>query len=461
MKGCAGRVSKTLVFALLVFLPGCNCGPPPDVILVTLDTTRVDHLGVYGYGRNITPEIDRFAEDAVVYRHAWSTASWTLPSHASMLTGKYPTSHGAHFNAKDGRTSLSKVFDGPFHDRIKVNILGEQEITLAEILRAAGYETAAFAGGPWLSPAFGLMQGYITRDAEMTRLAGRPADELTDRAIAWINKMPRERPLHLLINYFDPHLPYDPPPGYDNFPMAGTKQTVSFVRVNQGVALTPRERSVAVDRYDGEIRFMDHHVGRLLRALRSTDRYDQALIVIVADHGESFGEHGVMEHGHWLYEEVLRVPLLVHYPGGRDAGLEMDHPVSVVDLLPLIARETGLTLPDGVEGVPIGLRDLVLAESFRDGFANKLYGERFDRNLFAAIRWPWKLILSDARPDELYRLDHDPGELRSVAGKEMVRELYESVASARASLVPADIGRSPGSVSPETRENLRSLGYIE
>jgi arylsulfatase A-like enzyme len=157
-----GRSSRHIaVIALgLTLLLGCREQAPshPDVILITLDTTRVDHLGAYGYGRDITPEIDRFAEDAVLYRRAWSTSPWTLPAHASIFTGKHPTSHGAHSNATNGDATLADALTQPVLRQFRVNRLGEEQVTLAELLRDAGYETAAFVGGPWLSPAFGLLQ---------------------------------------------------------------------------------------------------------------------------------------------------------------------------------------------------------------------------------------------------------------------------------------------------------------
>jgi arylsulfatase len=386
---------------------GCESAPPtrPDVVLVTLDTTRADHLGAYGYSRPVSPEIDRFAREATTYRRAWSTDSWTLPAHASLLTGTFPTRHGAHFNADAGRATLGDALHGaPEYGRLKVNRLDDAAVTLAELFQARGYETAAFAGGPWLSPVFGLLQGYAVQDVEVRNLGGRPADELTDRAVAWITSIPRHRPLHVLVNYFDPHWPYAPPPGYDDEPGAKTPLRVALPEVNRGSALGAAQREAYIARYDGEIRFMDHHLGRLLAALRATGRYDDALIVIAGDHGETFGEHGLMEHGRWLYEEVLRVPLFVRFPDGRDAGKAVDAPVSLADLLPLVAREVGIPVPRGIDGVSIGQRQVVLAESFRDALAIELWGPRFDRDLVAAIRWPWKLILSDRHPSELYRL---------------------------------------------------------
>ena len=243
--------------------------------------------------------------------------------------------------------------------------------------------------------------------------------------------------------------------------MAPAPIHIDAPRVNRGGQLTDEQRAAYVARYDAEIRYMDRHLGRLLAALRSLERYDASLIIVTSDHGETFGEHGLMEHGRWLYEEVLRVPLIVHFPGGKGAGTSVDAPVSLVDLLPLIAAEVGLELPDEVEGVPVGERELVLAESFRDALAIRAWGERFDRDLVAAVRWPWKLILSDTGEAELYQLDRDLGELRNRAGEEEEgAELGRALARAHAAL-RAPGKNSPAEASGRLREQLRALGYID
>ncbi|MFQ5668421.1 MAG: sulfatase-like hydrolase/transferase, partial [Candidatus Binatia bacterium] len=219
-----GHLAVCMLALALCALAACvkEAAIPPNVVLITLDTTRLDHLGVYGYQRPVSPEIDRFAREAVVYRRAWATAPWTLPSHASIFTGLYPTTHGARMNEKAGESMFGN----------RVTRLGESIVTLAELLRAAGYATAAFAGGPWLSPEFGLLQGYSVQHAGLPaggRLlehtpnpkniwempVNRAADELTDAALAWLRSVPRRQPAHVMINYFDPHRPYQVHPGYD------------------------------------------------------------------------------------------------------------------------------------------------------------------------------------------------------------------------------------------------------
>jgi arylsulfatase A-like enzyme len=452
--------------ALLACCAALACGgarDDTDVVLITLDTTRADHLGPYGYDRPTTPNLDRFAERAVTYERAWATGAWTLPTHASMVTGRYPAGHGARFDAAAADVSLSQVLEGEFFTKHKARRLPEEEVTLAELLLERGYATAAFAGGPWLAPPFGLMQGYEHRDTEVTQVEGRSAEELTDGAIAWLESVPAGRPVHLLVNYFDPHTPYDPPPGYDDMPGARIRlrERQDEIFVNGGARLEPRQRFARIGRYDGEIRYMDHHLGRLFRALERLGRFDDALVIVVADHGELFGEHGVMGHGRWLYEEVLRIPLIVRFPGGRGGGSRDDRPVSQVDLLPLVAGELDLALPREIDGVPPGQRDSLLAEAYRDPFSLEAYGDRYDRDLVAMVRWPWKLITSDVPERLAFDLERDPGETQALSDDEVETALLEQLAAAleqrkvRTRTVPAE------GVDEALEENLRALGYIE
>ena len=434
---------------------GSDAFKPRDVIVIVMDTTRADHLGVYGYSRDVSPRLDAFANDAEVYRNAWSPSSWTLPAHASLLTGRYPTAHGAHMRPDRDPDSLGK---NPAY-------LSDQAITLAEMLKERDFHTAAYAGAGWLAPEFGLLQGYTVQDAQ--NLRDIQAQELTDRASAWIDTVPEGEPLHLLVNYFDPHGPYDPPEGYDTFPAAKKKIEKPILPTEVG-KLTPEEiverlseiRHIVVDRYDGEIMYMDNHIGRLLDKLRAVGRYDDALIVIVADHGEGFGEKGALGHGAWLYEPLIRIPFIIHRPGGRNGGTQVDHLVSLVDVLNIVAEETGLELPPHLDGLPVGARALVLAEEVPSALFKKQRSS-LDRDQLAGIRWPLKLIVNIPGPTELYRLDRDPGEKENLADGQAEIELRGLVASAFAALEVAPIPMATRPMSPESRERLKAQGYLE
>lgn len=462
---------RGLLLSTCAVLVGCGTAPDPsfapstapDVILVTLDTTRADHLGVYGYPRDISPSIDRFAKDSVTFQRAWASGAWTLPTHASMLTGKHSSKHGARFDVSASDVSLSEVLPGDFFAKHKASRLPEREVTLAELLVEQGYATAAFAGGPWLAPAFGLMQGYQVADTVVARVEGRSAGELTDRMVDWVVSIPRDQPLHALINYFDPHSPYEPPAGFDDLPRAKIPldEAQDEIFINGGRKLTDHQRQVIIDRYDGEIRYMDHHLGRLMDALRRVGRYDNSLIIIIGDHGELIGEHGFLGHGRWLYEPVVRVPMLVHYPGSRRAGTVETAMVSQVDLLTMIASELGFSLPDETDGVPIGTREYLFAEAFRDPFSVNTYQDRYDRDLVALLRWPGKLIMSDTGVREVYDLARDPEEREHRSGTAMSGELERELAVVVSALGPRSETTPPSDVSPNVQQNLRELGYID
>jgi arylsulfatase A-like enzyme len=418
--------------------------PRPDVVLIVLDTTRADRLGVYGNPRAVSPAIDRFAGESVRYTRAWSTASWTLPAHASLLTGLYPGAHGAMVHPHTDGDSLG---DNPPY-------LSAAAVTLAELLAEDGYRTGAFAGAGWLDPQFGLLQGYQVQDAQNFRKVR--ADEITDRAIAWLRTVPREEPVHLLVNYFDPHDPYAPPPGFDRFPGARGPLPKPTVGADGALTLSREAKEALLARYDGEILFMDHHLGRLFKALRALGRYDSSLIVVTADHGELFGEHGAKGHGAWLWEEVLRIPLLIRFPGGRGGGAVLEDPTSLVDVFPLVVTELDLTLPE--ELTAQARRPLVFATE-RPSPVFETLGIP-DQDLAAGIRWPWKLIVTDGA-GELYRLDADPGEVGPVHDSETETTIRREMDAIQAELQPLPPDPVPHTMSPEARERLKALGYLQ
>lgn len=426
---------------MLVLGQTSGCGSPqrPDVVLIVMDTTRADRLGVYGHDRDTSPRLDAFAQESEVYERAWSTSPWTLPSHASLLTGRYVSAHGAHM--KDGVASDS-LGENPAH-------LASSAVTLAEILREEGYATAAFAGAGWLAPEFGLLQGYEVQDAENFRTI--PAAEITTRAKRWIDTIPNDQPLHLLLNYFDAHDPYRPLPAFDLW----SGELATPPEKGNGWSQEKAERNLAL--YDGEIRGMDHQIGVLLDHFERTRGLENALVVITADHGEAFGEKGAVGHAVWLYEPLIRIPMIVRRPGGTPAR-HLD-PVSIVDVLAIVQESTGIELPPGVDSRLPGTRELILAEEHTSPLFRKLW--KLERDLDAAIAWPHKIIANRPGKAELYRLDLDPSESHDVADGEREKQLLGRLDRALAELSPLpDDGQAP-EVRPEIQDQLRELGYVE
>lgn len=407
----------------------------PSVLLVTLDTTRRDRLGPYRAKRKTTPSLDALAAEAVVYTRAVAASSWTLPSHASIFTGKFPSSHGARYDP-EGPLRLTQAIEGPESwEGYRARGLAPKETTLAALLRAAGYQTAAVVGGPWLKKTFGLDAGFDHYDdAGIGDVNGRLAVEVTGAALKWMERAGND-PFFLFLNYFDPHGPYQAPT-----PFGGTFG------------------DEARDRYDEEILYMDHHIGRLVAGMKRMGRFDDCLILVTADHGELLGEHGKMGHGVSLFEEEIHVPLLVKYPGSEVAGSTSDVPVHHVDLLPIVLGGLGLPAPEEVQGaVPSPrARHPLVAEVDPLPFMSS---EGAWRALYLGRR---KLLWNSLGNHALYDLEADPGEENNLAGTEPERtaSAIHVLESYMGSLpAPGDAGPARA-LDAETLRALRSLGYV-
>jgi arylsulfatase A-like enzyme len=322
---------------------------PTNVLLIVLDTLRADHLSAYGYGRPTSPRLDSFAKQGVLFENAFSTTSWTLPSHASLFTGRYSREHRASWKNPGGMFSSGSP-------------------TLAEVLRSRGYRTAAFSANPfWVSRETGLGRGFIRfedycqsvadgllrtaygrafHSAVLRRLgfedipARRRAQQINGSVLSWIRRDPR-RPFFVFANYIDTHDPYLPPePFASKFSPRPPRGILNTVMRRFDPSLTAAERQAEIDAYDGAIAYLDHHLGRLLDELEGMGLADNTLVVITSDHGEAFGEHGLFLHSHSLYRELVHVPLLVRLPGWVPAGVRVSQPVTnaavaatVVDLI--------------------------------------------------------------------------------------------------------------------------------
>jgi len=391
--------------------PGALAGR--NVLLVTLDTTRPDRIGCYGNSAIETRNIDRLAASGVVFTNALATSPVTLPTHASILTGLYPHRHEARDNA--------------------LYRLSSEHTTLAEVLSAHGYVTAAFVSSFVLDARFGLAQGfdhfddYTGRRSSVTGNAERRADETTDRALAWLSRE-RRRPFFLWVHYYDPHVVYKPP-----------------------VEVEDR----AENPYDGEIVFVDQQLGRLLDAVAAATA-GRALVVLTADHGEALGEQGEWTHGYLLQEATLRIPLIMSAPGGLGRGFRFDKRVSQVDLMPTLLALLGIPAPTDLDGVDLlarpGTARPVLAEA-HSGHAN--YGWA---RLAAIYRGSHKYV--DGPVPELYDLDRDPLAHHNLAGEQRalaadLRRQLRALRGPNAELLPPPAFElNPGDV-----ERLQALGY--
>jgi len=342
--------SRAPLLLALLAAAGCSRRPEgPNILLITLDTTRRDHLGFYGYDRPTSPNLDRLAAESVVYTNAYATSSWTMPTHASMFTGKFPSAHGATYDP-DGPLHLDSAIGGPF-GHYRARPIAENETTLAMLLTEHGYATGGVAGGPWMKRVFRLDKGFEFYDDEnVTELNGRPAEDVTRVAIDFVDRH-ADAPFFLFLNYYDPHSPWADEaarrPYHDVAPVIPPGLDPSKLTNAQSATLL----------YDSEIRYMDEHIGRLLDHLRQTGRYEDTWIFVLADHGELIddpvlGEPGLWGHTNSLTQAEIHIPFLVKEPGGRPGTA--DAFVQQVDILPTIVARLGLTLPPNVQGVPLG-----------------------------------------------------------------------------------------------------------
>jgi choline-sulfatase len=428
-----------LFVMLALAILGCEVSPtPPSALLITLDTTRTDALGCYGGERAHTPVLDALARESLRFTQAITTAPYTGPSHASMLTGLFPPQHGL-------RDFL--------HQR-----LPERMTTLAEILQQAGFETAAFISAYPLARRYGLDQGFdVYSDRafgpaakrEQAKQFQRRADDTVDEALAWLRGRNRERPFFAWIHLYDPHWPYDPPEAYRR-PAA------------------PDATQEMQQRYYEEVTYMDAQVGRLLGVLAELGLQRELLIIVVADHGELKGHHGRLQRGHSpvLVDAVVRVPLLVRVPGR--AGVVVDHQVRVLDIFATVLEVLGQPVPAGTESRSLLAIDpaepprLAYSETFYEH-----YPERAGRGqeLVSVRQGGWKLILRPGR-EELFSLTDDPAELRNrtPSDSQQLADLRAAlrVLQARwpARLLPQPLELS-GEAEREHLERLRALGYVK
>lgn len=453
-------MKRIVLLALLALLVGaCRREPRrPGVLFISIDTLRADHCSLYGYARKTTPRIEGFAKAGVVFEHAYAPMATTAPSHSTMFTGLLPRRHGV---LKNGL------------------ILGANHDTLAEKLQRAGYRTGAVVSSFVVNHRFGLDQGFSSyddsfpeggstsrnqtfEDFEVEGGFDQRADHTTEKAAAFLSRhgylggSPPDQPFFLWVHYFDPHGPYVPPRRYRH-PFA------------------PKDESDAMQAmlasYDGEVRFTDAMIGELLDTLAKAGLLETTLVVITADHGEGLMTHGHQNHGLHLYEEAVRVPLLVRWPAGLPGGTRVKEPVSLADILPTVTELAGLgpASPggDGMSLAPV-LRGERRADPLRPIFLERReYAPQrisgFDvRGSKMALRLgQFKYIEApEEKTAELYDLDADAEERRNLAAERAPQ------AQAMARLLDdwrkrPGAGRAAADQSPETQEALRALGYVQ
>ena len=412
------RMTRGPLLLALAVLFGCGGVRPREgqnLLVITIDTLRADRVGAYGYRAARTPHLDRLASEGVVFEDAIAQVPVTLPSHASLFTGLVPPTHGVRDNT---------------YFR-----LDPEARTLAEVLKAKGYETAAFVSAFVLDSSFGLEQGFDVYDDEVAgeadtagTIAERRGELVTRSFVSWLEKRSSDRPFFAWLHYFDPHLPYAPPSPYP----AG---------------------------YDGEISYVDAQVGRVLETLEARGLGKDALVVLTSDHGESLGEHGEKSHGFFVYDATLRVPLILKSAASLPAGERIAAPVSTIDIFPTVLEALEVPVPEEAQGR--SLLSLVRGEAaelppaYAECYVSEL---NFGWAPLVALREGGYKYIEAPRP-ELYDLRADPGETKNLFGADPERATRMRSRLAEQVEAFADSFSSRNQPDPETVARLRSLGY--
>jgi arylsulfatase A-like enzyme len=460
-------------------LPRSGAERPLHVILIVIDTLRADHLEIYGYERETMPRLARFARRSVVYTSCLANAPWSLPSHATLLTGLYPREHGAVYRAGAGPAAEPQALPGA-------------ATTLAEILRSRGYRTAAVSANyAFVSERYGLHQGFDHWDSRsglrgamaggfwpslfklMTLVEKLPLRWVLEPLVALdVGQVPYRRaeeisravgerleeaaapgapPLFLLVNYMDAHDPFHPPADFVDFfpgrrpdlPRSSTRLPI-FLLMNDDEV---REHFFSL--YDSQLAYLDVHLGRVLASLETGGLLDEALVLITSDHGEQFLEHGGWSHPQALYQEEVHVPLIVRDP--RAAPARVAHPVEQRDVMPWILERLGLPLPPRVEASD-------LERGQRPKVAELMLS---DRGHQSALRHGSLALLRSDRGQQLFDLENDPAQRRDLAradpeSLERLAAEWERWSGSRPIRSGADL-----ELDARERDQLRELGYLE
>ena len=397
--------------------------PALNVVIITVDTLRADHLGCYGYKQIRTPNIDALASESARFERAYTPVPVTLPAHTVIFTGTYPAFSGMH------------DFSG--------NKLNPKQPTLASLLKGQGYTTGAVIGSAVLDSRFGLNQGFDfyydhfdfnrLQESNLEEME-RPGNVVADVALDWLGKN-RQNKFFLWMHLYDPHYPYRPPPPYSE---------------------QYKDRL-----YDGEIAFADVQVGRLISFLKANNIYRNTLIIVTGDHGESLGEHGEKTHGFFIYNATLHVPVIIHLPGSTSTKTVFEL-VSLADLMPTVLQALKVDIPTEVQGH--GLLPLMVPT--KAGETRNLYAETF----LPRLHFNWselraveteKYQFIDAPKPELYDLSKDPGETQNLyADKKAVAEELRNRLNTLISQYSAgqELAEKTG-LDPALMERLKSLGY--
>jgi arylsulfatase A-like enzyme len=439
-----------------------------NVVLVSIDTLRADHLGVYGYGKSTTPAMDALAGESAVFLNTYASAPWTLPSHVAMLTSLNGIHHGVYYE----------------NDRMNPSL-----ITLADFLRADGYFCAALTGAAFVSSFYGFSKGfdsYGMGQGEMT--SQRLAEKTAQESLEWLDTN-SDKPFFLFVHTYQAHAPYSAPEPYNTM---FTEKTAKWKEFDIGKDLGGKygfykrlpedERQNVVGLYDGEIRYTDDVLIKpLINKLRALNIYDRTLLIVTSDHGEGLYDHATWDHIHNLYDESLKVPLIIKFPGSKHAGRKLSPIVRLIDIMPTILEELGIAFNpnfrDGRSLIPVLQGREIGDRVFTADLAENVLGYRTPSRMAMNSGKDKVIINMPPRPEdreffgssapsvpavEIYDLEKDAREKNNLAeapekarvARRLLQSLYELVKAIK----PNE--RTKAKLSKELEEQLKSFGYI-
>jgi arylsulfatase A-like enzyme len=471
----------------------------PNVVLIIIDTLRADHLSCYGYPQKTTPNIDALALQAVKYNHAYATAPWTLPSIASLMTGMYPVGHGAD------RLNATDAVDNP---ALAIAGLNKKYTPLAALLKNSGYTTAGVISCVFLRNKFGLNQGFDYYDEHIPSAGNimrtcaavsflniffpindvliskghddkRIGDQVNASVIDWLNQYKNTDPFFLLVHYFDVHQPYFPKKlGLQSVPYSiksryakcanysDLEKQITDSVIQGQKKLLPDEKEFLTKNYDDHIVSVDAKIGQLFSHLKEMNLYDESMIIIVADHGEAFGEHDLMLHGICLYEDNLHVPLIIKYPLSDQKKGTVDYPVSLTGFVPTVLSYLSLRIPDYVQGAPFPdqQHQVIFANNVKIPSPPWRLPDSINTDTVALQQNGYKLIKFINKHDQLFDLKKDPHETMNIISKDdspnpklqaEMKTYIQKYSKNRSTKTDNQNGVKA------TLESLRNLGYVK
>ena len=410
----------------------------PGVVVVVIDTLRWDRSSLYGHDRDTTPTMAALASEGTLYQRAYAQAPWTTPSIGSLLSSRYPSDLGIQRYRR---------------------ALPEDAVMLAEPLQEAGFHTGAVVSHSYCATEWGFQQGFDSFDqAAIGEPDAESSVQVTDAALAFLRDV-GDQPYFLFVHYFDPHFAYLDHDGFGfSEPSAYQGRIRSGMPIRKLRKLIPSlqadDWSELLRLYDLEIAHTDQQLGRLVAGMKELGLYDHSLLVITADHGEEFGDHGRWGHTVRLYDEVVRVPLIVRYPG--EAPAKVAQPVALVDVMPTLLAALDLPAPSGMVGTDLR----AASPQPRPLFTETSKGARMD-----AVVLDHHKLIRDHKADtwELYDLEADPREQTDLASSnpELVAELGAALEAWRGRTTDGTVSEDPVAISAEDAARLEALGYLE